>query len=140
MGISIDIIHGPNLNKLGSREVEIYGTINFEDYLQKLNDKYSEVEIHFFQSNIEGELVNQIQESTAHGIIINAAAYSHTSIAIADALGIKEIPIINLHISNIYTREKERHQELIAKYSTAGIYGMGLQGYDFAIQHLIKII
>lgn len=137
---TITIIHGPNLNLLGEREVNIYGKMSFKDYLKELQAKFEEIEITFFQSNIEGEIVDQIQKTTTQGIIINAAAYSHTSIAIADALGAKNIPIVNVHISNIYSREKERHQELIAKYSNAGIYGMGFDGYQFAIEYLLKCL
>lgn len=140
MKTKIDIIHGPNLNLLGKRQPAIYGYESFESFLSNLEDKNKDTEISLFQSNLEGEIVTKLQESNAQGIIINAAAYSHSSIAIADAIAAINIPVVNIHISNIYQREKERHKELISQYCTAGIYGMGYDGYVFALNYLKKQI
>ena len=107
----ISIINGPNLNLLGQREVSIYGTETFEDYLAKLKKKFPEINISYFQSNVEGEIVTQIQkDSNKDGIIINAGAYTHTSIAIADAISAIKAPVIEVHISNILAREEYRHK------------------------------
>lgn len=138
----IAVINGPNLNLLGVREPEIYGNQKFEDFLESLQKRYPQLEISYFQSNIEGELIDAIQrhglnEQTG-GIILNPAGYSHTSIAIADAVKAVPVPVISVHISNIYSREKERHTDLIAAYSTAMICGMGLEGYALAVEYLLR--
>ena len=141
---NIIIINGPNLNLLGSREESQYGTITYEKLKDKCTDKARELGINlaFFQSNIEGEIVNIIQKSLKKydGIIINAAAFTHTSVAIRDALSIFKKPIIELHISNIYKREDFRQKSLISDISTGGIFGLGTNGYILAIISMQKLI
>jgi len=134
----IAIIHGPNLNLLGKRQPKIYGKMGFNGFLEKLKKSNDTITIAYFQSNNEGDLIDYIQNCKADGIIINAGAYAHTSIAIADAIAAIDIPTVNMHISNIYAREKERHTELLAQYCVAGIYGMGLGGYQYALEFLTK--
>ena len=144
MNNKIIIINGPNLNLLGEREQSQYGTITFEELKEKCNKKAIELKIglEFFQSNIEGEIVNKIQEARGKfdGIIINAAGFTHTSVAIRDALDIFKSPIIELHISNIYKREEFRHNSLISDVVTGGIFGMGSDGYILAIISLEKML
>jgi 3-dehydroquinate dehydratase-2 len=144
MNNKIIIINGPNLNLLGEREQSQYGTITFDSLKEKCLKKASELKIdaEFFQSNIEGEIVNKIQDArkSFDGIIINAAAFTHTSVAIRDALNIFKKPIIELHISNIYKREEFRHKSLISDIVTGGIFGLGAEGYILAIISLEKII
>ena len=144
MNNKIIIINGPNLNLLGEREQSQYGTITFEELKEKCNKKAIELKIglEFFQSNIEGEIVNKIQEARGKfdGIIINAAGFTHTSVAIRDALDIFKSPIIELHISNIYKREEFRHKSLISDVVTGGIFGMGSDGYILAIISLEKML
>ena len=141
---NIIIINGPNLNLLGSREESQYGTVTYEELKDKCTDKAKElgVNLTFFQSNIEGEIVNVIQQSIKKydGIIINAAAFTHTSVAIRDALSIFKKPIIELHISNIYKREDFRQKSLISDISTGGIFGLGTNGYILAIISMQKLI
>ncbi|MFL2898677.1 MAG: type II 3-dehydroquinate dehydratase [Candidatus Pelagibacter sp.] len=141
---NIIIINGPNLNLLGSREESQYGTGTYEELNDKCTDKAKElgVNVAFFQSNIEGEIVNIIQQSIKKydGIIINAAAFTHTSVAIRDALSIFKKPIIELHISNIYKREDFRQKSLISDISTGGIFGLGTDGYILAIISMQKLI
>ena len=135
----IMIINGPNLNLLGTREVDIYGNISFESYLTNLKKKYSEVDIHFFQSNIEGELINKIQEVgfSYDGIVLNAAAYTHTSVGISDSIAAISSPVIEVHISNIHAREEFRSKSLISKNVDGIICGFGLKSYDLAIDSII---
>ena len=144
MSNNIIIINGPNLNLLGSREESQYGTSTFEELNDKCTDKAKELGINlaFYQSNIEGEIVNIIQQSIKKydGIIINAAAFTHTSVAIRDALSIFKKPIIELHISNIYKREDFRQKSLISDISTGGIFGLGTNGYILAIISMQKLI
>ena len=132
----IIIINGPNLNLLGVRETSIYGNESFENYLGKLQTNYSSVKIDYFQSNIEGELIDKIQEAgfTYDGIILNAAAYTHTSVGIADAIAAIKSPVIEVHISNIYKREKIRHNSLISKNVEGIICGFGLKSYELALK------
>ena len=141
---NIIIINGPNLNLLGSREESQYGTSTFEELNDKCIDKAKElgVNVAFFQSNIEGEIVNIIQQSIKKydGIIINAAAFTHTSVAIRDALSIFKKPIIELHISNIYKREDFRHKSLISAVVTGVICGLGTNGYILAINSMHEIL
>ena len=141
---NIIIINGPNLNLLGSREESQYGTGTYEELNDKCTDKAKElgVNVAFFQSNIEGEIVNIIQQSIKKydGIIINAAAFTHTSVAVRDALSIFKKPIIELHISNIYKREDFRQKSLISDISTGGIFGLGTNGYILAIISMQKLI
>lgn len=136
----IVIINGPNLNLLGKREPEIYGNISFEDYFKKLQKQFSETELKSFQSNVEGELINLIQENGfyADGIILNAGGYSHTSVAIADAVASIITPVVEVHISNIYAREPFRHQSLTAAKCTGSITGLGLKGYELAIKFFLE--
>tara|TARA_S200000501_G_scaffold339679_1_gene347508 strand:+ start:244 stop:690 length:447 start_codon:yes stop_codon:yes gene_type:complete len=140
----INIINGPNLNLLGEREQSQYGSITFENLKENCMNKSKElnIEINFTQSNVEGELVNIIQDSIKKfdGIIINAAAFTHTSVAIRDALSIFKKPIIELHISNIYKREEFRHKSLISEIVTGGIFGLGTDGYILAIIAIEKIL
>ena len=135
----IIIINGPNLNLLGKREVDIYGNISFESYLTNLKKKYSEVDIDFFQSNIEGELINKIQEVgfSYDGIVLNAAAYTHTSVGISDSIAAVSSPVIEVHISNIHAREEFRSKSLISKNVDGIICGFGLKSYDLAIDSII---
>ena len=144
MNNKIIIINGPNLNLLGEREQSQYGTITLDEVKEKCLKKASElnIEIDFFQSNIEGEIVSKIQEARKNfdGIIINAAGFTHTSVAIRDALDIFKKPIIELHISNIYRREEFRQKSLISDVVTGGIFGLGSEGYILAIISLEKML
>ncbi len=144
MNNKIIIINGPNLNLLGEREQSQYGSITFDDLKAICIKKTSELKIdaEFFQSNIEGEIVTKIQEARNifDGMIINAAGFTHTSVAIRDALNIYKKPIIELHISNIYKREEFRHKSLISDIVNGGIFGLGPEGYILAIISLEKMI
>ena len=144
MNNKIIIINGPNLNLLGEREQSQYGSISFDNLKQNCLKKAKEIEINldFVQSNIEGEIVNLIQEARNNydGIIINAAGFTHTSVAIRDALSLFKKPIIELHISNIYKREEFRHKSLISDIVTGGIFGLGSDGYILAIISIQKIL
>lgn len=135
----IIIINGPNLNLLGIRETSIYGNQSFDDYLNELKTSYPSTKIDFYQSNVEGELINKIQEIgfTYDGIILNAAAYTHTSVGIADAIAAIQTPVIEVHISNIYKREEVRHNSLISKNVEGVICGFGLKSYALALEALI---
>ena len=135
----IIIINGPNLNLLGIRETSIYGKQSFDDYLNELKTSYPSTKIDFYQSNVEGELINKIQEIgfTYDGIILNAAAYTHTSVGIADAIAAIQTPVIEVHISNIYKREEVRHNSLISKNVEGVICGFGLKSYALALESLI---
>jgi len=134
------IINGPNLNLLGKREPEIYGGETFEDYLSTLKSKFSTVSIDYFQSNIEGELIDKIQEVgfSYDGIILNGAAYTHTSIGIGDAIKAITVPVIEVHISNTFSREDFRHQSYISPNARGVILGFGLQSYELAISSFIR--
>jgi 3-dehydroquinate dehydratase-2 len=138
------IINGPNLNLLGEREQSQYGSDTFEQLKEKCLTKSKEIglEVNFTQSNLEGEIVNIIQEARKEykGMIINAAGFTHTSVAIRDALSLFKKPIIELHISNIYKREEFRHKSLISDIATGGIFGLGTEGYILAIISIQKII
>ena len=142
MNNKIIIINGPNLNLLGEREQSQYGSTSFEQLKENCLKKGKEIglDIDFIQSNIEGELVNIIQDARNkyHGMIINAAAFTHTSVAIRDALDLFKKPILELHISNIYKREEFRHKSLISSVATGGIFGLGVDGYILAIISLHK--
>jgi 3-dehydroquinate dehydratase-2 len=133
----IIIINGPNLNLLGKREPEIYGAAGFEEFFQELRKHNSEVELEYYQSNIEGKLVNRIQETEDHFdcIILNAAAYTHTSVAIHDAIGAISVPVLEVHISNIYKREEFRHKSIISSKCIGMISGLGLKGYQLALDY-----
>ncbi len=144
MNNKIIIINGPNINLLGEREQSQYGTITFEKLKENCLNKSKEIgiDVEFTQSNIEGEIVNIIQKSrkTFDGMIINAAAFTHTSVAIRDALSIFKKPIIELHLSNIYKREEFRHKSLISDIVTGGIFGLGSEGYILAIISMQKLL
>ena len=144
MNNNIIIINGPNLNLLGEREQSQYGSITFDQLKKDCLNKAKELNINlkFYQSNIEGEIVNHIQEAKIKfdGIIINAAGFTHTSVAIRDALDIYKKPIIELHISNIYKREEFRHKSLISDVVSGGIFGLGVEGYILAIISIQKIL
>ncbi len=144
MNNKIIIINGPNLNLLGEREQSQYGSVTFEKLKEKCLKKTTELKIdtEFFQSNIEGEIVTKIQDSRKNfdGMIINAAGFTHTSVAIRDALDIFKKPIIELHISNIYKREQFRHKSLISEVVSGGIFGLGPEGYILAIISLEKML
>ncbi len=144
MNNKIVIINGPNLNLLGEREQSQYGSVTFDKLKEKCLKKSNELKIQteFFQSNIEGEIVDKIQDSRKKfdGMIINAAGFTHTSVAIRDALDLFKKPIIELHISNIYKREQFRHKSLISEVVTGGIFGLGVEGYILAIISIEKMI
>ena len=143
MSKKIEIINGPNINLLGKREPDIYGNLTLESINKELEDYAKELNLKtlFFQSNIEGEIVNKIQDSVkSNGIIINAAAFTHTSVAILDALNIIKIPKIEIHLSNIYRREEFRQKSLISKAVDGIICGFGVESYIYAIDAISKII
>ena len=144
MNNKIIIINGPNLNLLGEREQSQYGSTTFDQLKENCSKKAKDIGLHveFAQSNIEGEIVNLIQESIKKfdGMIINAAAFTHTSVAIRDALSVFKKPIIELHISNIFKREKFRHKSLISDVVTGGIFGLGANGYILAIISMQKLL
>ena len=137
--MKIIIINGPNLNLLGKREPNIYGNQTFEEYLSILLTKYPQVEISYFQSNIEGELISKIQEVgfDFDGIILNAAAYTHTSVGIGDAVKAISTPVIEVHISNTFAREDFRHQSFISANAKGIIVGFGMQSYELALQSFL---
>ena len=137
--MKIAIINGPNLNLLGKREPEIYGASSFEEYFGLLQTKFPQVELTYFQSNIEGELISKIQELgfDHDGIILNAAAYTHTSIGIGDAVKAISTPVVEVHISNIYARENYRHSSFIAAHANGVITGFGLKSYELALQSFL---
>ncbi|WP_445756172.1 type II 3-dehydroquinate dehydratase [Polaribacter sp.] len=133
------IINGPNLNLLGKREPAIYGNETFEMYFEKLQQKFSQVSLTYFQSNIEGEIIDKLHEVgfDFEGIILNAAAYTHTSVGIADAVKAIQTPVVEVHISNIHAREEFRHHSFIAPNAKGIIVGFGLKGYELAIQSFV---
>ena len=136
----IIIINGPNLNLLGKREPDVYGNQTFEDYFVHLQQNYPDIELAFYQSNIEGEIIDKIQEVgfLFDGIILNAAAYTHTSIGIGDAVKAINSPLIEVHISNTFSRETFRHQSYISPNSTGVIVGFGLKSYELALLSFLK--
>ena len=136
----IIIINGPNLNLLGKREPETYGNKTFDSYLKELVAEFPSMELNSFQSNVEGEIINKIQETgfSFDGIVLNAGGYTHTSVAIADAVASVETPVIEVHISNVYAREEYRHQSLMAKSCRGVIAGFGLDSYKMAIRYFLK--
>ncbi|MDT0678195.1 type II 3-dehydroquinate dehydratase [Autumnicola musiva] len=138
--MKILIINGPNLNLLGTREPEIYGGKTFEEYFSHLQFKFRKLELSYVQSNMEGEIINQLHSANKEfdGIVMNAAAYTHTSVAIADAVKAIEIPVVEVHISNIHAREEFRHRSYISPHAKGVIFGFGLKGYDLAIESFIE--
>ncbi len=139
--MNICIINGPNLNLVGRRQPDIYGDTYFEEYLEKLNQKYPDINISYYQSNVEGELINQLQEVgfLCDGIILNAGGYSHTSVAIADCVASISTEVIEVHISNILNREEFRHSSLVAKACKGSITGFGLRSYELALIYFTEL-
>lgn len=137
--MKIKIINGPNLNLLGKREESIYGSSNFQDFFEKLQQKYNQVQLFYVQSNIEGKLIDYIQQAgeECDGIILNAAAYTHTSVGISDAVRAISIPVVEVHISNTFSREEFRHKSYTAPYAKGVIVGFGLQSYELALQSFL---
>jgi 3-dehydroquinate dehydratase II len=138
--MKIAIINGPNLNLLGKREVDIYGSESFDIYLKTLQDKYASIEISYFQSNIEGELINEIQRLgfSYDGIILNPGGYTHTSVALGDAIAAITTPLLEVHISNIFDREDFRKLSHVSAKAKGVISGLGLKGYELALEFLIR--
>lgn len=136
--MKIQIINGPNLNLLGRREPGIYGSSSFDDYLQKLRAAYPDVEINYYQSNIEGELIDKMQQIgfSCDGIVLNAGAYTHTSIALQDCIRSLQAPVIEVHISNVHKREEFRHHSMISCACAGVICGFGLDSYRLAVEAL----
>ena len=139
--MKIQIINGPNLNLLGVREPGIYGSNSFDAYLKDLRNSYPEVEIDFFQSNVEGELINKLHEVgfSADGIVLNAGAYTHTSVALHDAIRSITTPVVEVHISNVHQREEFRHKSMISAACKGVILGFGLDSYRLAIEALLHL-
>lgn len=137
--MKIAIINGPNLNLLGKREVDIYGGESFDSYLKTLHDKYSNLEISYFQSNVEGELINEIQRLgfSYDGIILNPGGYTHTSAALGDAIAAITTPVVEVHISNIFGREEFRKLSHVSAMAKGVISGLGLKGYELALQYFL---
>lgn len=137
--MKIQIINGPNLNLLGKREPGVYGNRSFEDYFEELKAKYVAIELFYFQSNVEGELINKLHEVgfSFDGIILNGGGYTHTSVAIADAIAGIKTPVVEVHVSNIYAREEFRHVSLTGKNCKGVLTGFGLDGYRLAIESLL---
>jgi len=137
--MKIIIINGPNLNLLGKREPEIYGAHSFDDYFKELQNKFLDVNLSYFQSNIEGEIIDKLHEVgfSYDGVILNAAAYTHTSVGIGDAVKAIETPVVEVHISNVHAREEFRHHSHIAANVKGVIVGFGLKSYDLAIESFL---
>lgn len=138
--MKIAIINGPNLNLLGKRETDIYGNMSFESFFAKLQSKYPHIHFSYYQSNVEGELVNEIQRVgfTDDGIIINPGGYTHTSVAIGDAIAAIKAPVIEVHISNVHAREDFRKLSHVSGKAAGSIFGLGLKGYELAVEYLIS--
>lgn len=138
--MKIAIINGPNLNLLGKRETDIYGNMSFDKYLAQLQEQYPQVAFHYYQSNVEGELINEIQRIGFEydGIILNPAGYTHTSVAIGDAIAAIKCPVVEVHISNVHAREDFRKLSHVSGKSVGSIFGLGLKGYELALQYLLS--
>ena len=138
--MKIAIINGPNLNLLGKREADIYGNISFEQFLESLKNKYADIEISYFQSNVEGELINELQRVGFEydGIVFNPGGYTHTSVAIGDAIAGIKTPVVEVHISNVLAREDFRKLSHVSAKAVGSIVGLGLKGYELAIEWLIS--
>lgn len=132
------IVNGPNLNLLGSRQPQIYGNVRFEDYFEELKSKF-EAELTYFQSNVEGEIINQLQVNGFDGIILNAGGYTHTSVAIRDCIAAIETPVVEVHISNITSRESFRHESMISPVCAGCVFGFGLKSYELAVRYFLMI-
>ena len=140
--MKIAIINGPNLNLLGKREPEVYGSQSFEDYLSGLQHNFPHVELHYFQSNVEGELINEIQRVgfSFDGIILNPGGYTHTSVAIGDAIASIKTKVIEVHISNVHAREDFRKLSHVSGKSVGSIIGLGLKGYELAVKWFVDTV
>ncbi len=138
--LQLAIVNGPNLNLLGTREPHIYGNQSFEQYFAGLKERFPQVELHCFQSNVEGELINYLHScmGKVQGIILNAGAYTHTSIALADAIAVISIPVVEVHISNVLAREDYRKTSFIAAKCVGSISGLGMEGYALAVQYFLS--
>jgi 3-dehydroquinate dehydratase-2 len=138
--MKIAILNGPNLNLLGKREPGIYGSLSFEQFFDQLKSKYPQIEFSYFQSNVEGELINEIQKVgfDFNGIIINPGGYTHTSVAIGDAIAAVKTPVIEVHISNVHAREEFRKLSHVSGKSVGSIIGLGLKGYELAVQWFLN--
>jgi 3-dehydroquinate dehydratase-2 len=138
--MNIQIINGPNLNLLGVREKSIYGNSSFESYLEELRKHFANIRIDYYQSNVEGEIINKLHEVgfTYDGVVLNAGAYTHTSVAIADAIAAINIPVIEVHISNVYKREEFRHHSMLAASCKGVIAGFGLNSYRLGVESFLK--
>ena len=136
----IAIINGPNLNLLGKRETDIYGNQSFDQYLEILKNKYPKIKFHYFQSNVEGEIINELQRFgfDHEGIILNPGGYTHTSVAIGDAIAAIKTPVIEVHISNVHAREDFRKLSHVSGKAAGSIFGLGLYGYDLAVEWFIR--
>lgn len=139
--MKILIINGPNLNLLGKREPAVYGHLSFDDFFNELISAHASVSFEYYQSNVEGELINKLHEVgfSYDGIVMNAGAYTHTSIGIADAIAGINTPVIEVHISNVYAREEYRHVSLMAKNCLGVITGLGMNSYQLAVQHFVSL-
>ncbi|MEM9648683.1 MAG: type II 3-dehydroquinate dehydratase [Bacteroidota bacterium] len=139
MAKPIHVLNGPNLNLLGKREPEVYGSTTFKEYLEELKQRFPKIDLDYYQSNIEGELISKIQEVgfSYDGIVLNAASYTHTSVGIGDAVKAVETPVVEVHISNTHKREDFRHVSYISSGAKGVILGFGLQSYDLAIQSFL---
>lgn len=139
--MKIQIINGPNLNLLGKRETSIYGSLSFDEFLDVLKKEHPDTELHYYQSNVEGEIVNKIHEVgfSFNGIILNAGAYTHTSVAIHDAIGAIKTPVVEVHISNVYAREEFRHKSLITSKCVGMMTGFGMDSYRLALLYFTQI-
>ena len=137
--MKIAIINGPNLNLLGKRETDIYGNMSFEKYLESLQVLFPDVSFHYYQSNVEGELINELQRVgyDYNGIVLNPGGYTHTSVAIGDAIAAIKTPVIEVHISNVHAREDFRKLSHVSGKSAGSIFGLGLKGYELAVRWLI---
>lgn len=138
--MNILIINGPNLNLIGSRQTEFYGRVNFDHFFESLKAKYKKVQFDYFQNNREGDIINRLQEAEGKfdGIVLNAGAYTHTSIAIADAIQAISVPVVEVHLSNVYAREPYRHTSYLAPYCKGVIAGFGVMSYQLAVESLIN--
>jgi 3-dehydroquinate dehydratase-2 len=137
--MKVAIINGPNLNLLGKRETDIYGNMPFEKYLDELKSLFPKVDFHYYQSNVEGELINELQRVgyDHDGIVLNAAGYTHTSVAIGDAIAAIKTPVVEVHISNVHSREDFRKLSHVSGKAAGSIFGLGLKGYELAVRWLI---
>lgn len=136
--MKILIVNGPNMNLLGKREIQIYGNVSFEEYLTQLKLSFPSITIDYFQSNVEGELINTLQQTTANAIILNAAGYTHTSVALRDCIAGIDTPVVEVHMSNLAAREAFRHESLISPVCVGVISGFGIKSYALAIKSFIE--